>query len=336
MSAHSLTLLGLLALAPTLDAPKAPALPELDRIRIAEAFRLADALGNRIWPGWDEAPFAVLLVTPEHEFLVRHPSPSADFTLIGEDVHLKEKVWVRDRQHETNLLATFPAVGGVPTIVIGQAGNTEAKTSTRWVITLLHEHFHQLQDSRPGHYERVDALGLARGDRTGMWMLNYPFPYTDPEVKGRFSVLCQSLAEALRARNQPDFAGKLASYVEAKRKFQAILAADDYRYFAFQVWKEGIARYTEYRLAELTATEYEPSREFRETRDYKPFEEVARGILRGIEKELADVQLDKSRRSVVYNFGAAEGLVLDGAGSDWRERYFDGKFTLDQHFTTGQ
>src|SRR5947208_16112695 len=94
----------------------APSLPNTDRIRIAEAFRLADALGNRVWPDWDKAPFAVLLVTPEHEFLIRHPKPSDDFTLTGEDAVLKHKVWFRQRKNPTNFLATFPAVGGVPTI----------------------------------------------------------------------------------------------------------------------------------------------------------------------------------------------------------------------------
>src|SRR5262249_50802312 len=154
---------------------------------IAEAFRLADALGNRIWPNWDRAPFAVLLVTPDHEFLIRHLQPSKDFTLVGEDAVLKCKVWQRPRKYPTHFLATFPAVGGGSTVVIGQAENTEAKDSTRWVITLLHEHFHQLQDSQPRFYAEVDALGLARGDMTGMWMLNYPFPYTTPAVKEQFS-----------------------------------------------------------------------------------------------------------------------------------------------------
>jgi hypothetical protein len=51
-------------------------LPETDRIRLAEAFRIAEALGNRVWSGWDKAPFAVLLVTPQNESLVRHPRPS--------------------------------------------------------------------------------------------------------------------------------------------------------------------------------------------------------------------------------------------------------------------
>jgi hypothetical protein len=324
---------GFVLLSPAVSAQRAPTLPEVDRIRIAETFRLADALGNRLWPGWDKAPFAVLLVTPDHEFLLRHPRPSDDFAPAGEDALLKGKVWQRRRKHPTDFLATFPAVGGVSTAVIGQAQNTEARTSSRWVITLLHEHFHQLQDSQPRFYADVDALGLARGDATGMWMLNYPFPYAAPEVKDHFAVMSRALARALQASHQPDFADKLAAYVEARNKFRSLLKADDYKYFAFQVWKEGIARYTEYRLAELAAAEYQPSQAFRELKDYRTFREVARDIRSRLEKELESVQLDKARRTVVYNFGAAEGLLLDHARPGWRERYFAEKFTLDKHFS---
>ena len=55
-----------------------PQLSSDDRIRIAEAFRLAAAVGDQIWPAWTSAPFAILLVTPEREFLLRHPRPSPD------------------------------------------------------------------------------------------------------------------------------------------------------------------------------------------------------------------------------------------------------------------
>ncbi len=240
-----ITLLGLMVLAGGAEAQTPPTVPSIDRVRIVEASRLADALGNRVWPGWDKAPFAILLVTSEHEFLIRHPKPSDDFTLIGRDSILENKVWFRKRKHSPDLLATFPAVGGVPTIVIGQAENTAAKTSTRWVITLLHEHFHQLQNSQPRYFAEVDALGLARGDTTGMWMLNYAFPYTTPEVKAQFSLMTKALAEALQARRRADFAEKLAAYLEAKKTFRGLLKADDYKYFAFQAWQEGIARYTD-------------------------------------------------------------------------------------------
>jgi len=46
-----------------------------DRTRIAEAYRLADKLGDRLWAGWSKTPFAVLLVTSDREFLIRHPAP---------------------------------------------------------------------------------------------------------------------------------------------------------------------------------------------------------------------------------------------------------------------
>jgi hypothetical protein len=316
------------------DVP--PTLPEADRVRIAEAFRLADAVGDRVWPGWDKAPFAVLLVTPGHEFLVRHPKPSGDFTLIGEDNVLKHKVWFRKRQFSTKLLATFPAVGGVSTVVIGQAENTESKTSSRWVLTLLHEHFHQLQYSRPRYLAAVDALGLARGDQTGMWMLNYPFPYADVGVKSRFAALSKTLAEALAARGRPDFDAKFAAYVGARKEFQSSLKGDDWKYLAFQLWQEGTARYTEYRLAEEAAAAYEPGEAFRQLKDYRPFAEVSRAILTGIEKELIAVGLERSKRTVVYNFGAAECLVLDRARPKWRERYFGEMCSLDKHFEAGK
>ncbi len=66
---------------------------EIDRVRLAEAFRIGQTLGNRLWPDWNKAPFAVLLVTPENEFLIRHAKPSADFTLINYDPLLQSKVY---------------------------------------------------------------------------------------------------------------------------------------------------------------------------------------------------------------------------------------------------
>jgi hypothetical protein len=307
-------------------------LPDTDRIRLAEAFRLAEALGNRVWPGWDKAPFAVLLITPEHEFLVRHPRPSSDFTLIGDDPVLKSKVWSRKRRHSTHFLATWPAVGGIPTIVIGQAENTTSRTSTPWVITLLHEHFHQLQYSKPRYQADLAQLGLGRGDQTGMWMLNYPFPYAVPEVTNQYSLMAKALAAALQARENPDFPQKLAGYLEAKKKVRSLLKPDDYKYLCFQFWQEGIARYTECRLAELAAAGYTPSDEFQKLKDYKSYKQTAASIRKGVEKQLVSMRLDRAKREVVYAFGAAEGLVLDRANPAWAGRYFDGSLSLDHLF----
>ena len=46
----------------------------------------------------------------------------------------------------------------------------------------MHEHFHQLQWAQPEYLKAIADLGLSKGDTTGMWMLNYPFPYDNPEL----------------------------------------------------------------------------------------------------------------------------------------------------------
>ena len=309
-----------------------PSLSSTDRVRLAEAFRLGDNLGNQIWAGWNKAPFAVLLVTPEHEFLIRHPKPSSDFVLVNYDPLLKSKIYYRQRTQPQNLLATFPLVGGIPTIVIGQAENTDKETSTPWVITMLHEHFHQLQYSRPGYYDDVNALGLTRGDQSGMWMLNYPFPYDWHEMQMLFSHLGHALANVLQAKTRSDFAAGLSTYLKQRREIENTLSPDDYRYVSFQMWQEGISRYTEYRIAKLAAESARPSKAFRTLRDYRPFDEVAEEIRVGILSELTSVNLAESKRVIFYSLGAGEGLLLDRVSPRWRQRYFVDKFYLDRYF----
>lgn len=307
--------------------------PDVDRIRLAEAFRIGENLGNRVWKDWDKAPFAVLLVTPENEFLIRHPRPSKDFTLIGYDSLLKSNVYFRKRTQQVHFLATFPAVGGISTIVIGQAENTSKKTSTPWVITVLHEHFHQLQNSQPTYYAEVEALNLSRGDQSGMWMLNFAFPYKDDRINEQFAALSKLLAKALQAEKKSDFSASLSAYLQARKAFQQMLGPDDYKYFSFQIWQEGIARYTEFRIAGLAAKKYRPGKAFRALEDYTPFKEVSNSILnQQIVASLPKLQLERSERLVFYPLGAAEGLLLDRANPNWRGRYLTEKFYVERYF----
>jgi hypothetical protein len=321
----------LLLSAQGISAQTEPSMSEIDRIRIAEAFRIGETIGNRVWKDWNKAPFAVLLVTPENEFLIRHPKPSKDFTAIGFDSLLQSNVYFRKRTFDPNLLATFPAVGDIPTIVIGQAENTSKKTSTAWVVTMLHEHFHQLQFSQPNYYPDVNALNLS-GDKGGMWMLDYAFPYAVPEVKQQVGILSRLLAEALQVKRKKEFAARVAAYLEARRKLESMLKPNDYKYFSFQLWQEGVARYTEYRIAELASRKYKSSKQFRGLKDYQSFKAVADRTMEDILKELKTLQLDDDHRIAFYPMGAGEALLLDRTNSKWKERYFTDKFYLDKYF----
>jgi hypothetical protein len=308
----------------------APSLGPADRIRIAEAFRVAAAVGDEIWPAWTSAPFAILLVTPEREFLLRHPRPSPEFTKVGYDSLLATDVFARDRRFAPTLLATFPAVGGVSTIVVGQPAAT-GKNSTEWVLTLLHEHFHQLQTSRPGYFARVDSLGLSRGDQTGMWMLNYAFPYDSARVRSLFATLTQRLDSALAATTDGERTTRWASVRSARADLRTALTPDDDRYLAFQMWQEGVARYTELAVARFAASRYTPSAAFSALADFVPYTTAAASIESNVRAGLRGSSLERGNRVAFYPAGAAFALMLDRTVPEWRAQYFDRVMSLDVH-----
>ncbi len=320
--------IALLALVVLTAAGNAQSLTETDRIRIAEAFGISHAVGDRLWVEWNDVPFAILLVSEEHEFLVGHPRPSEEFVSIGYDSLLGDTVRVRDRIFPTNLLASFPAVGGVPTVVIGRAENTQAKTSSKWVATLQHEHLHQIQMAHPDYGARIAALGLAQGDETGSWVLNYSFPYDSAVVQEAIATLAQALARAVSADTN-DFRDALQEYLALRSSFRHILDEDDYKYFSLQLWQEGVSMYVEYRMADLAATSYQPSPAFRALPDFRTFGNVANGILDNILDMLPKLQSAEMQRVVFYYLGAGEALLLDRVNPDWRRDYFPAMFSLD-------
>lgn len=305
-------------------------MPIADRIRLAEAFRIARQFQNKIWEGWSKAPFAILLVTPTGEFLLRHSKPTDDFEPFVYDPILKVGILHRKQRFPENLLATFPAVGGIPTIVAGQPDNV-SKSSAEWVIGVLHEHFHQLQMSQPGYLPAVESLGLAGEDKTGRWMIDYPFPYDTVQIGEAFAELGRLLLQALRALDAERTVRVLA-YLEARKSFQERLAPNDYKYFSFQLWQEGVARYTELRMADLAARMYKPTPRFRALLDFTSFRVVADSIMSDILSGLSDLSLSKQRRVAFYCLGAGEALLLDGVNPSWQKRYFKDKFFIEKYF----
>lgn len=133
-----------------------PQMRQADKVRIKEAITLSKQFGNEVWKGYSEIPFTVLLVTDSTEFLINYPKadPGNDFRFLEYDSDLSSKIYVRKRQFSPHLLATFPAINGVNCIIVGTPENTK-QSSTEWIITLLHEHFHQYEQADPDYFESV-------------------------------------------------------------------------------------------------------------------------------------------------------------------------------------
>jgi len=312
---------------PPASPPRPPAIPEADRVCLAEAYRLAAAIGDTIWPGWSRVPFATVLVAGEHEYFVRHPNPPSGAAPLGRDEALGSEVFVRPRTFSPGFLATFP-IEGISTVVVGTPEATGSKSPADWVVTLLHEHFHQLQEAQPGFYEKTAALGLARGDQTGMWMLDFPFAYDSPKVRDAYGAAAAALRAALVREGDP---AAVAAYRAKRASLRAALSDDDRKYMDFQLWKEGVARYTQVQVARWAASSYAPTARFAALPGHAGagFDAVSRSLSDQIPKELAEQKLSDAKRVVFYPYGAAEALLLDRVRPSWRERYFTDLFTLD-------
>ena len=299
-------------------AASLPPLPVADRHRLVEALRLSDGLRGRLWPGWEATPVPILLVTDSAEYLLGHPRPTADFQSLGVDPVLGRELHVRAPVFPPTLLATFPAVGGMPTAVVGTAERT-GKTSAGWVLAVLHEQFHQWQYTQPWYYPGVATLDLAGADTTGRWMLEFPFPYEAEAVQGAVARLARALAQ-----------GNGGTPASARRALSDVLTPPEERYLEFQLWQEGVARWIELAAARLAAGLGEPAPEFRALADYEPYPRVAARLERALREELDTLRLATSRRVAFYALGAAMAARLEAEGGDWRRDYAATPFRLDR------
>src|SRR5208283_893952 len=318
-------LLTALLLAAALFAQAAKPLPADDAVRMNEFYRLAAQIQDKIWPDWSKTPAPLLLVTPDTEYLTHFATPPKDFQKVGDDVY------ARPRQFAPNLQASFPAFGMPPVIVIGEPANTSSRTSTPWLIAVMHEHFHQLQWAQPEYIKAIADLGLSHGDATGMWMLNYPFPYDNPDVASAFEYLRDTLLNALNEVDQQKFHPLVKKYLQERKRFFAQLLPGDHKYFSFQLWQEGVARYIQIKSAEA-AGDYQPSAAYAALPDYTPFSTYALTARARTLDELRHIDITQSKREVFYSFGAAEALLLDRINPGWKDEYFQHLLTTDPLF----
>jgi len=303
-----------------------PKLRQADKLRIKEAMLIADAYGEQIWRGISETPFVIILITDEHEFLIDHPYPSNDFTLLGKDDVLETDIYVRPQQFNKQFLATFPAVNGVNCVVIGTPENT-GLNSTQWIITLLHEHFHQYQFTSPNYQQDALALGISGGDETGMWQLNYPFPYEDSLIVSKYAAYTEQLLKTIEHLDRDTFNEHYKKQQKAHQDFKATLKENDYKYMAFQWYQEGVARYTEYAFLELLE-DYKPLEAVKALEDFIPYKAYKEEFTKLHLSNVVKLTLYEHKRLAIYDVGFAQTLVIRKVNPQWSQTYLSDKFDL--------
>ena len=297
-------MLAAMASAAPASGPSATTGTELASLR-----SLARNQGEALWPGLGDAPFGLLLIEEGQESLLCHPTAPSGFTAAGRDEATGCDRLVRPRSNlDAGLLAAMPLFGPPSTIVMGTAA-AAGISQERWRLAILHEHFHQWQDNLPHFYGRVALLDLAGDDVTGMWMLNFPFPYEDAAVGEAFARASRALAVAVAARGSDAYPARLADYLVQRRALAETAGARNWRYLEFQLWKEGVAHWTEIMLGR--ASDDAALRAEAELRE------------REVIAELGRPDLAQRKRLVAYALGAGEAMLLEACDPDWRMGYPD-------------
>jgi hypothetical protein len=262
--------------------------------------------GDTVWPGFRRAPFGFLLVEKDRELLLCDTRVPDGFRPLGRNESLRCSAATGPSSWRTaNLQAAMPVFGPPSVIVMGSPSDTGLSPS-EWISTVVHEHMHQWQAGLANYYDRVEALNLAGGDATGMWMLNYPFPYSEPKVVEAFASASKALAEAITAT--PDHVkAATEQYLQLRGQLSASVSVAQWRYYEFQLWQEGVARWTEIALANRVGTQTA-----RHVAQMKT-EQVLNG--------LRAPDLTRDARVSVYAMGAGEALLLERVRPNWRECY---------------
>jgi hypothetical protein len=325
-------ILSVVFLSNVLPVTQAQEIRNEDKIRIAEAENIANKYGDEVWKDWSKVPFTLLLVTDKYEFLINHPNHSDDFKKLGYDSLMKSEVYYRDRVFNTKLLATFPAINNVNVIVVGEPENT-GRSSLGWIFTILHEHFHQYQYTQPDYYDAVNSLDLAGNDNTGMWMLNYGFPYDKEEVVKQYSIMMSALKDAIGFYGTKESEMMMAEYMHERDNFKKLLNEKDYAYFSFQNWQEGIADYTEMKLMELLQKDnYEFSSGVKTLSDYVSLDSFAVKYYNNKMNLAQYEKLSEDKRVCFYTSGSLEGILLDKVNTNWHDLYFAKKFYMEEYY----
>lgn len=292
--------------APSLP-PSEPGAAEALGPRIAQIRAYSRGKGERLWPGYGAAPFGMLLIEADVETLLCQPGTSAGFAPSGRDKATGCPRQTRARSDlSPGLLAAMPLFGPPSTIVMGTPAAT-GRSDAGWLRTILHEHFHQWQSALPGYYDRVGALDLTGGDQSGMWMLNFAFPYADEAAGRGFAAASHALADALAARGTARFLPAFDRYLAARRAFSHGVGESNWRYLEFQLWQEGVARWTEIELGRAY-----PDAAVRAS---------ARELEASTLRQLRNPDLKGQGREVAYPFGTGEAMLMQACGSAWRKAY---------------
>ncbi len=213
--------------------------------------------------------------------------------------------------------------------MIGTPEGTKSEPAI-WTIVVLHELFHVYAFSH-GEVEKVASLAIGPAN-DGQWQLSYPFPYTDARIRRAMHVTGRDLYRCIESDTGLPYESNVAD--EAVQTLGDLLDAlypgsKNYAYLKFVVTKEGVARYFEYRIAELAARDYHPTAAYASLDGAGAFTRAWESHYKPMPFQIKQLGNVSQSRSEFYNLGLGMALVLDRIEPAWQTKYFAPGVWLD-------
>jgi len=322
-------------------------------VSLKECRHITKSLGNELFRGWDFEKTPVLFYRPNvQELLINYPHRPAGFSVYTGFTPLEsDTIYVRN---DTTAISyddqnTSTEIENVRTLVVadpfsslrnqlqdmfGRPDDFKSLWLQNWQFipdpyyqlqVILHEAFHVYQDKMaPGKDANEEVVAQ--------------YPLLDPENNALYVLEGNILKDAL-------LSNELKSTLELVRKFVAVRSFRQSRldsswveYENLNEFKEGLAKYVEYKFMQL-GQGIEPSKEMWYHQGFNGYRSVLqKKFQKEMENMVSIVAVSDDRfgnkfgsgplRFRLYDLGACEALLLDMVMPLWKDRIFAPKAYL--------
>jgi hypothetical protein len=297
-------------------------LPELTEA--AEAWHLLSSYGDQVWPGWGAARIPLLIRAGEFDLLVGHPSPPQEFGLLPDSTVADQPIY----RYAGHLIpvpaATVWEVGGVWSVAVPTRAELQqaidAKLGTgvvqldtaSYIRAIVHEAFHAY------------AMTTIHGD-----VPNFGADVDEGEMIQRLAALPdldeqhaaegQALVKALQASESLEVRAAAAEFLKLRQTRRARQDKEIAAYEQSIEWLEGLARYADIALMQLSARVGEV-----------PGNPPSGKIWLDFHAALSSLASSPDGfRGRYYLLGAAQAFLLDRLMPDWKTRALSEKLALE-------
>ena len=331
--------------------PSSPVKLQVDPLLIAEAaevWALIASPDNPIWPGWDASSTPLLFYLPgEQDVLINHPHPPDGFlpytgpiSFPGGRVFLRNGPTILQWDGQN----TSKDIAGVRTLVVADT------------LSNLRNHVKDLlQDTRPAA-EKVQALNFSdlatdpydqlamvvheafhvfqnaqAPDKGANEMLLLQYPVLSVENNVGLAQEGSALAEALRATDGAAVRRAAVRWLALRKDRRASLPAKAVEYEDGCEFKEGLAKYTGYRLFQVLEGR-EPGAAMSWAQGFAGYADLApqrEQLIESMLKHMSGAVIVNNDpygtaplRMRLYYSGMAVGAMLDKLTSNWKSRIF--------------